>query len=73
MNSTIEITSTEKVIEGVGRCRVYGMILTDEMSETAVAEDVSPDRDFVERLAKRFADAGLYAAHLRDAVIDAIS
>lgn len=73
METLVEVTSTEKVIEGVGKCLVYGLRLTDAASETEEIDDVTPDRSVAELLAKRFSDAGLYATHLRDAVLDSIS
>ncbi len=67
------ITSTPLPREGGGSYVGYGIRLTAEDGSASTVEDISPDRERVEALARLFEAEQLEPVHLFDAVYDALS
>lgn len=72
-----EIVSLEKQIEGHGRCQVFGLAAYEQgnqCSESACCiEDISSDRQLVQRLYELVSLNEVHPVHLKDVILDAIS
>ena len=72
MNIYYEITSTNEVSEDGEHYLSYGIKIAAEDGSSAAVEDISPEREKVEALAKIFEAEQLEPVHLFDAVYDAL-